>query len=256
MTQKTQASLTKKTKKTPKSTPPQKGQTFESHLKELYKRFVIVGISFFFAAIAGYVLREPLQSIILQPLQNQSLVYTSPAGGLNFVIKICILFAFLVTLPVLLFQVLAFLRPAHHSITRKYMHIVLVISILLATLGILTAYYVTLPASLQFLENFASDSVQSLLTTDEYLSFVLLYLCGFAAIFQLPLLMTIINRITTLPTRKLLSISGYVILASFIFGAIITPTPDPLNQFFIAAPTIILYFIGVLAVHVTNRRNS
>lgn len=229
------------------------GATFEGHLRELYNRAVIVAIIFLLACVAGYVFREQLQTILLQPLNNQTLVYTSPAGGLNFVIKICILFGFLVSLPLLIYQTLSFIKPAHDVISQKMVLITFLVSSIMALCGVVFAYFVILPASLNFLEQFASDSIQSLITTDEYLSFVLLYICGLAAIFQLPLIMTLMGKISHVSAKKLLKASGYIVLVSFIFGAIITPTPDPINQALIAGPTILLYFVGVCCVYLVNR---
>lgn len=240
--------------KSPANTP--KSATFEGHLRELYNRSIIVAIVFLLACVAGYILREPLQTTLLQPLNNQTLVYTSPAGGLNFVIKICILFGFLVSLPLLIYQVLSFIKPAHHVISQKMVLITFFASSILALCGVMFAYFVILPASLNFLEQFASDSIQSLITTDEYLSFVLLYICGLAAIFQLPLIMTLFGKVSNVSASKLLKASGYVVLASFIFGAIITPTPDPINQALIAGPTILLYFVGVFCVYLVNRAST
>ncbi len=129
----------------------QVAKSFEGHLRELYNRIVIVVLVFLAACIAGYVLREQLQTILLQPLNNQTLVYTSPAGGLNFVIKICLLFGFLISLPLLIYQVLAFVKPAHRVISQKLVIITFFISSMLAFCGVIFAYYVILPASLNFL---------------------------------------------------------------------------------------------------------
>lgn len=250
------------TKQTAKNQPPSprknpaslRQQTFEEHLQELYRRLVIVALVFVAACVVGYALREQLQAFLLHPLNEQSLVYTSPAGGLNFVIKICLLFGFLVALPLLIYQILAFIKPAHHAISRRLLYTTLLLSSLLAFMGVAFAYYVILPASLNFLEQFATESIQSLITTDEYISFVLLYICGLAAIFQLPLVMSLAARITDVSVRSLFKASGYFILGSFIFGAIITPTPDPINQSLIAGPTILLYFLGVFVVYIQSRK--
>ncbi len=251
----------KTTAKKPPASPPKKQtnsatKSFEGHLRELYNRFAIVAIVFVLACIVGYVFREQLQTFLLQPLNTQTLVYTSPAGGLNFVIKICILFGFLVSLPLMIYQALAYIKPAHEVINQRLVITTFIASSLLAFCGVMFAYFIILPASLNFLEQFASSSIQSLITTDEYISFVLLYICGLAAIFQLPLIMTLIGKLTDVSAKKLISLSGYVILMSFIFGAIITPTPDPINQALIAGPTVFLYFVGVVCVYLVNRAST
>ena len=106
--------------------------------------------------------------------------------------------------------------------------------------GLAVAYHSSLPAALHFLGAFGVGSVKSLISTDEYFSFVLRYLACFAS-FQLPLVMLLLNRMTPLSPKTLIKHSRYVIAASFIIAAVITPTPDPVNQTIAVSPIIVLY---------------
>ena len=121
-------------------------------------------------------------------------------------------------------------------------------------LGMAFAYFISLPASLHFLSTFNSGQVKSLISTDEYFSFVTHYLLGFAILFQLPLVMIFINQIAPLKFSRLWSFERWVILISFILAAIITPTPDWVNQTIMAIPLIILYQISAIIVVLINKR--
>lgn len=125
-------------------------------------------------------------------------------------------------------------------------------SILLAGAGIAFAYLVSLPAALHFLTNFGGQQVESLITADAYFNFALAYIAGFAVLFQLPLIVLFTNRITPLKPGKMMGAQKYIILGSFIVAAILTPTPDPINQSIMAVPVVLLYQISIILVLLTN----
>ena len=95
-----------------------------------------------------------------------------------------------------------------------------------------------------------------MLTGDAYLSFVITYLLGAALLFQIPLLLLIINTMTPLKPSKLMKLQRFVIVGAFILGAIISPTPDIMNQAFLAVPIIAMYQLGVGLVWLQNRARA
>jgi hypothetical protein len=110
-----------------------------------------------------------------------------------------------------------------------------------------------LPAALHFLTGFSIQNVTAMLTVDSYLNFIITYVLGFAALFQIPLILMIINTIKPIPPKKLLGFQRFVVLGAFILAAIISPTPDVTNQAILAVPIILMYQIGVLLVWLQNR---
>src|SRR5690606_36358149 len=115
------------------------------------------------------------------------------------------------------------------------------------------ALLVSLPAALRFLQDFGGPSVQPLISTDRYFSFVLLYVGGFALLFQLPLLLVLLNQVVPLSVKTLMTKQRWVILGSFVAAALLTPPPDPMDQALLAVPMIGLYQVGIGAVRVANR---
>lgn len=128
-----------------------------------------------------------------------------------------------------------------------------VASFFLAIGGACFAYFGSLPAALHFLTSFDIQNVSAMLTVDSYLAFVVTYVLGFAVLFQIPLILMIINTIKPIPPKKLLSSERFVILVAFIVAAVISPTPDITNQAILAIPIILMYQIGVLCVWVQSR---
>jgi sec-independent protein translocase protein TatC len=227
--------------------------TFADHVHELRKRLMWSLLFVAIGAGVGYVLHDVILNILQQPL-NEKLYYTTPTGAFSFIIKICCVFGFIVALPVVVYQAFGFFEPLVPLKTRRSFVLHVFLSVLLAVAGITFAYFISLPAALHFLVNFGTkgDNIQALITANEYFNFVLAYIAGFAALFQLPLLISFINRVKPLKPSQLISGTRYVVLVSFIVAAIITPTPDPLNQALMAGPIIALYFVSVLVVAVSN----
>lgn len=159
----------------------------------------------------------------------------------------------LTSIPFFLYQILKFVEPAMPDFPKKILFILIADSFLLMVLGIGFAYFISLPASLSFLGGFGQDNIKPIITTQEYFSFVSQYTIGFGILFQLPLAMLLLNHVSPLSRKQLLQSQRYVIVVSFIAAAIITPTPDPLNQFLMALPIIILFYVSILLVEYVNK---
>lgn len=226
---------------------------FLEHLSELRSRLIFyilvlsvgTGLSFYFYS---YLLQ-----ILVLPL-NQKLFYTSPAGGLDLMIKLCLMSGFIISLPVLIFQVVRFIEPTLPKKLNYRLFVIIIGSLLLTLLGLGFAYFVGLPAALYFLSSFSSDQIQALITTQEYFSFTSRYLLGFAVFFQLPLVLFFVNEFYQISASALLRFQKIVIIASLIVAAILTPTPDFVNQIIMAAPLVVLYYFSIGVIYFSNIR--
>ncbi|HET9412158.1 MAG TPA: twin-arginine translocase subunit TatC [Candidatus Saccharimonadales bacterium] len=238
--------------KTAKS-PEQPLPTFLDHVHELRKRLFWVVGSVLVVSSAAYSFLGVIINLLTRPLGDQQLFYLTPAGGLSFSIKLCAYVGMIVAVPLIMFHIYRFLEPLMGK-WRKSAVFYLGFSSLLATSGVLFAYFISLPAALHFLTGFSNvASIQAMLTADSYLTFVTTYLLGAALLFQIPLLLLIINTMTPLKPSKLMKLQRYVIVGAFILGAIISPTPDIMNQTFLALPIIGMYQLGVVLVWIQNK---
>ena len=228
--------------------------TFGDHVKELRNRFMLVAGLFITLSLVAYALREPLVQIVLMPIGDQKLVYLTPAGGFSFIFSITMYAAAVVTVPFMLYHVFKFVKPSLPEAAKQYSFRVFTASMVLMSLGVAFGYFVAVPSALQFLTTFAGDFVQSNLTAESYLNFFMAYVAGLAVLFQLPLLLLFWNWIAPIKPGGLLSSQRWVIAGAFIVAAMITPTPDVMNQALVAGPIIGLYQLGVVVVFVSNRK--
>ncbi|MDB5162494.1 MAG: Sec-independent protein translocase subunit TatC, sec-independent protein translocase protein TatC [Candidatus Saccharibacteria bacterium] len=218
------------------------------HLKELRTRFFIVAIFFIIGASLAYAFQGPVIEAVLAPLHGQKLVYLNPAGGFSFIFMVSIYSGVAIAFPLLIQQLYAFVRPALPETAQQKSSMLIIGSFLLLIAGMAFGYFVAVPNALVFLYSFADKFIDASLTADSYLNFVIAYTIGIGIVFQIPLLLLLINSIKPFTPGGLMKSEKWVIVISFIVAAIITPTPDPINQTIIAGPVVVVYQIGVIII--------
>ena len=229
--------------------------TLMDHLKELQGRLFSTVLIFLLIASAAYPFFGVVTEYLMAPLkQGQDLVYLTPGGAFSFIIKVCAFIGLVGVLPVIIFHLYRFFMPAVRQVLLRTVLLYTIASFLLAIAGIAFAYYVSLPAALQFLTGFNLNHINPMLTIDSYFSFIMTYLFAGALLFQLPLIMLIINSATPLTPSKLMKAQGKMILGSFIVAAIISPTPDAINQTLLASPIVVMYQFGIMLIVLKNRK--
>lgn len=225
---------------------------FSDHIVELRGRLLWCVCSVVAGSIIGYYFRDRLLLYLLKPL-NKTLYYTSPAGGLEFILKLSISFGIIVSVPIIIYHIYRFIQPVLSNPRRINLLKLFISSFLLIAIGLFVAYVLVLPAALHFLDEFSSDKIQSLPVAQEYLSFIISYLVVFVILFQLPVILISLNSLHRLNTNTLFKQQKYVIVLSFIIAAILTPTPDIINQIIMAVPLIILYELSVIVIWIQNK---
>ena len=227
---------------------------FIEHLYELRKRLVRVAASLVIFSAAGYLIQQQLVNFLLKPSHGQKFIYTSPLGGLNFLFQVCIYFGLVLSIPTIIYQLLKYLEPLLRSASRGLIAKYSTISALLAVGGGAFGYYLGLPIALRFLSHqFTTSQIRPLLTIQEYMNFVTIYLFGSALLFQLPLIILFINRIKPLKPRQLLSFERYMVLIAFVAAAIMTPTTDIFDQLVFAVPIMAMYQFALILIYLQNR---
>ncbi len=230
--------------------------TFMDHVHELKSRFFWVAIYFAISSAVVYPYFNTIISALTKPLGDHQLYYLTPSGGLSFVIKICLYLGTIGALPAIVYHLYNFIAPVMPRRNSRLVLMYTVSSLVLVTCGVLFAYFISLPAAVGFLVNFNIDNVSAMLTVDSYLSFVISYLIAGAVLFQLPLVMMIINSIHRLSPKQLMSYQRHNIVISFVLAAVLSPTPDVVNQSLLALPMVAMYQVGVFLVWIKNRKKK
>lgn len=226
------------------------------HVKEIQMRFLAVVAVLIAGMVVGYIFYEPLFAFIKAPLHGP-LHYMSPVGSFSFIIKICLMTGIVAALPVAVYNFIMFVQPALSArLSRARVYATTFFSLLLATSGAAFAFFVILPLALRFFYKFKVDGLVALISADDYFRFVVNVVITFVVIFQLPLIISVIDHITPLPPRKLLKFEKFIIIGSVLIAVVVPFALDPTVQLLIASPIIILYNVAIVVVLLQHRART
>ena len=231
--------------------------TFMDHVREAQGRLFMIVLAFLAVGGAAFPFFDKIVNVIVAPLgRDQELVYLTPSGAFGFMIQVCIYVGIIGALPVIIYQLYRFIMPAVEKVNMRRALGFTLASFFLAIVGIVFAYSVILPAALYFLTSFDLYHINPMLTIDSYFSFVMTYLLAGALLFQLPLVMLMIDQIRPLKPSKLMKHQDKMLVGSFIVAAVISPTPDALNQSLLASPLVVMYQIGIIIIWAKHRKEA
>jgi sec-independent protein translocase protein TatC len=190
-------------------------------------------------------------------LHNTKLVFLAPAEGFWMNMKIAMVAALILALPVIFQQLWGFISPGLHSKEKKYVVPFVITATGLFLVGGAFCFFIVLPFAMGFLLTYkVGDFMMPLLSVGQYVDFCLKFILAFGAVFELPIIILFATRMGLITTQTLAKNRRYAVLIAFIVAAILTPTPDVFNQTLMAVPMIILYEVGIVASRVFVRRKD
>jgi sec-independent protein translocase protein TatC len=226
---------------------------FVSHLVELRDRLIraTIAIVIAFAALCIYPGPSGLYDLLAAPLvahlpKGATLIATNVISPILVPLKITLMAAFMVALPVVLYQVWAFVAPGLYSHEKKLVLPLVVSSTVLFIVGVAFCYFLVIPGMSKFIQAFAPTSITAAPDIEQYFGFVLTLFLVFGISFEVPVAVVVLVRIGIVTIEQLKAWRGYFVVASFIIAAVVTP-PDVISQLALAIPMCILYEIGLLA---------
>ena len=224
----------------------QDGMTIISHLEELRTRLIRAIVAVVIGSCICYFYAQELVHFITAPAGK--LYYMNPAEAFFSYLQVSVFAGFLLGLPVVLYEVWAFVVPALTNREKTAVALLVPISFLLFIVGLSFSYFFVLPAGIKFLVGFATEDLQPMFSIGQYLSFVMSFLIPFGFIFEMPLAIMILAKVGILSSAILIKKRKVVIVLSFVIGAFIAPSPDIVSQCLVAIPTLLLYEISILIV--------
>src|SRR5947207_9117746 len=201
---------------------------------------------------------EQITDYLARPVTKlgYKLVFTAPAEAFWVQMKVALIVGVFLASPGILWQVWAFIAPGLHEHEKKYAAPFVIIGSLLFMVGGAFSLFVVTPYAIAFLLSYARESLQPMITLENHIDFLLKFTLAFGAVFELPLIITLLSRMGIVSVKMLTKNRKYAILGAFIAGAILTPTPDAFNQTLMAGPLIILYEIGIICARVFGRSRT
>ena len=235
--------------------------TLQEHLIELRDRImkicIGVGIAFVFGAIGSKFLLE--QMVVHAQLEGTGFDIRSPTEPLTLYFKVALYIALAITMPLIVFQIIAFLAPGLTTKEKRVVYGSLPFVSILFVAGVAYGYFVAAPRALLFLSGFLSGIFDWNPDGAEILSFFLTLMIGLGLAFQLPVIMFVLAKIGIVSAQKMREWRRYSYLMLTIVAAVITPSTDPINMAIVAIPLVILYEAGVIISSIfakTGLRNA
>ncbi len=231
-------------------------QPFVQHLMELRDRLVkaAIAVGIAMAVLALYPGPAALYDFLAQPLiaslpEGGKLIATSVISPFLVPLKIMLMTAFLIALPVVLWQMWAFVAPGLYSHEKKLVLPLVVSSTVLFFIGVAFCYFFVFGQVFKFIQSFAPKSIAATPDIEAYLDFVLSMFLAFGLAFEVPIVVVVLARMGIVSIEKLKAFRSYFIVLAFVIAAIVTP-PDVVSQLALAIPMCILYEIGIWAAQI------
>jgi len=165
------------------------------------------------------------------------------------IVSFLLLAAFLLALPVVLYQAWAFVAPGLYTHEKKLVMPLVISSTLLFFIGVAFCYFFVFGQVFKFIQSFAPKSITAAPDIEAYLSFVMTMFIAFGAAFEVPVVVVVLARMGLVSIAKLREFRSYFIVVAFIVAAVITP-PDVVSQLALAIPMCLLYEGGIWAAQV------
>ena len=244
------------------------------HLTELRKRILVSLIALFVVFVGVFNYSEKIFDVVTFPLRSElkvsvysphfqivkktaaPLVFLAPAEAFWMHLKVSLVAALILSLPVIFYQLWRFISPGLLASERKYVLPFVFLATTLFVIGASFCFIIVLPFAITFLLGYKTQNMTPMLSVGSYVDFCLKFVLAFGAIFELPLAIIFLTRLGIVTPAMLAKNRKFAVLFAFIAGAILTPTPDAFNQTLMAVPIIILYEIGILLSRLLYRKKK
>ncbi len=230
------------------------------HLVELRNRLARCLITMLVIFLSLVYFANDIYAFVAAPMQavlpeNSTMIATQVASPFLTPFKLTMYVAFLLSMPVILYQIWSFIAPALYRNEKRIAIPLFISSVLLFYAGIAFVYFLVFPMVFGFFAAIAPGGISVAPDINEYLSFVLKLAFGFGIAFEIPVATVLLVWAGVLSTKGLAQKRPYVIIGAFVLGMLLTP-PDILSQTFLAIPTWLLFELGIIFGRLVERREE
>lgn len=236
------------------------------HFRELRARLMKSMLALVVATIASFFIYEQvLLEIVTGPYYEArdtlgsgtttKIIISGVGGGLMIQLKLCALSGVIISSPVWLYQIWAFVLPGLHRAERRWTMLFVAIAGPLFGAGVALGYYV-LPKALQVLISFTPAEMENLNDFNDFFSFITRMLLVFGIALEIPFFVVLLNLAGVVSGRALGRHRPWIILGTFIFAAVATPSTDPISMLFLAMPMLLLFLVSEVIARLVDRRRA
>ncbi|HVZ77387.1 MAG TPA: twin-arginine translocase subunit TatC [Gemmatimonadaceae bacterium] len=235
---------------------------FLDHLEELRWRLVRsfaalgIGMAVGFFVVYHFHLIAVLARPIAPYLHGHKLVYTHPADTFSTELSVAFVFGAILALPVIGYQVWAFLSPALYKHEKRIVLPVLGAAVLLFACGVALAYFFVMPISLQFLLGLESQAMEPMITASDYFGFMTTLALAFGGTFEMPLVVVALTAIGVVTPMFLTKYRRHAIVLCWLVAAVVTPGDFLGTTLALAIPLYLLFELSVVLSKIVYRRKE
>lgn len=240
----------------------EKRMSLGQHLIELRKRLFISAIAIVVGAGLGWwltdlfvwdAIQEPVQRVAEAQGSDTAIIFPTISSGFDLLLQIAFTLGVVISSPVWLYQIFAFLVPGLNQRERRFTFAFFATAIPLFFAGCAAGWFV-LPNIVKLMTSFVPEGALSLLTAKEYIDFVLKLVVAIGIAFVVPVFIVLLNAAGILSAAAIIKSWRVAILVIVLFTAIATPSADVVSMFMLAIPMIALYFAAWFIAHLHDRR--
>jgi sec-independent protein translocase protein TatC len=235
------------------------------HFRELRARLMKSLLALVVATIASFFFYDQLLELITGPYnqardqlgsKTDTIIFVSGVGGgLTIQLKLCALSGVILSSPVWLYQIWAFVMPGLHRNERKWTMIFVAIAGPLFAAGVAIGYYV-LPKGLEVLISFTPAGLKNFNDFNDFFSFTVRMLLVFGIAFEIPFFVVLLNLAGVVSGRALARYRPWIVIGTFVFAAVATPSTDPISMLFLAFPMLALFLLSEVIARIVDRRRG
>ncbi len=242
--------------------------TLFEHLRELRYRLIVASLAIIIGMIVAAffypqlleILKHPYyvgieQLKINNPDATNLLVNDGIASPFTLAMKVCMVAGMVLTAPVWLYQLWAFIVPGLLAKEKKWALIFIGCATPLFVAGVALGYYI-MPKGIAVLLGFTQSGITNLQNINTFLSFLLRVMVVFGVAFLIPLIVLMLNILGVIKAKQLAKARPYVIFGTFVFGAVATPSTDPFSMLALAIPMAMLFLVAEVIAHILDRRKE
>ncbi|RST57612.1 twin-arginine translocase subunit TatC [Siminovitchia terrae] len=225
----------------------QKDMTILDHIEELRKRLMMIVVFFVLAVVVSFFLSQPLikwlqHASVAQDITMNAFRVTDP---FKVFMQMAFVLAFIITSPVILYQLWAFISPGLLEKERRVTLGYIPVSVTLFLAGLLFSYFVLFPFVIRFMMSLSGNmEIQTTIGINEYFHFLFQITIPFGVLFQLPVVMLFLTRLGIITPAFLKKVRKYAYFILIVVAAFITP-PDVISHMMVTVPLLILYEISI-----------
>jgi len=225
--------------------------TYLQHLEELRRRIIVCIVAVGAGCTVSWIFAWDILNILKGPAGNITLHYLKPMEPFLVRFKLTLFGGVLLALPVVLFEVLAFLSPALKRKDRSFTIVVMLMILAFFSAGVALGYYFIMPVGITWLLDLAAGQMTPVLSASEYVSFAGWFMLAFGIAFETPIFIWMLVALGVLTPEQLRRQWRYAYIIILLFAAVITPDWNPITMLMVAVPMVLLYEMSILLARFT-----